>query len=161
MSGVLTGLGGAEQIVLWQRLPGAHWRRAGQATTNSAGGYLITLANGKVKTNRDWYVAGDGLNSPMLREGVAAVVTLAVSPTTHLIHGAVTPSHAGEHVLFQLLRHDRWVTLAQPLLGQRSHFRVGSLHPSVSRGTVRAVFLGDARNIRSVSPVLTADFARS
>jgi hypothetical protein len=155
---MIGGTGASQMIVLWQRVVGGKWRRAAHATTDGAGSYSIKLSGGQVMTNRSWYVAGGGVDSLTVDEGVAAVVTLAASRTAHsaTVFGHVTPSHRGERVLLQRLVAGVWMTIAKPLLTGGSQFAAKYPFAPRVRATLRAVLGGDRRNIRSVSRTLTA-----
>jgi hypothetical protein len=155
---MIRGSGAGQQIALWQRLPGGRWKRAGHASTDAAGDYSIKLAHGTVMTNRKWYVAGGGIDSSTLSEGVAAAITLAASRNAQsaTVYGHVTPSHRGERVLLQRLVNGAWVTIAKPQLDHRSGFAVHYAYAPHVKATLRAVLGADSRNIRSVSRTVTA-----
>jgi hypothetical protein len=71
------------------------------------------------------------------------------------LRGHVSPSHPGERILLQRYTPaKRWDTVATSVIGRLSRFTVR--HRFAHGGTVllRAVFGGDARNIRSTSAPL-------
>jgi hypothetical protein len=156
---LLRGAGANVSVTLWQRLAGKKkFSKMMTTTTDSTGSYSVALAAGKVKTSRHWYATANGLTSPTIDEPVAAVVTLRVWSGRHssTINGTVSPAHAGERVALQRLVYGGWVTIAHPRIGRKSAFRVHYAHKPEVRATLRAVFAGDSRNCRSMSPALTA-----
>jgi ribosomal protein RSM22 (predicted rRNA methylase) len=84
---------------------------------------------------------------------VRATVTL-----TRLLHVHVSPNHAGERVLIEQRTKHGWKVIARPRLTRltRSSSSQGSVPVAIVSGTVdlRAVFPGDGRNARSISPVV-------
>jgi hypothetical protein len=143
------------QVVLWRELAGqSSFAQMAQTTTDSAGHYTFTMSP---MTNQAWYVAANGMRSITRDQQVHALVGLTSSaPSTTvgepvLLHGRVTPSHAGEVVLIEQRRGGAWQVIARPLLGHRSTY--ASSRGFARTGTVqlRTVLRGDARNVRSVS----------
>jgi hypothetical protein len=93
-------------------------------------------------------VGGD--RSRTIGQQVRASVTL-----TRLLRVHVSPNHAGERVLIGRRTKRGSTVIGRPVL-TRSSVSGGSVPVVAGGGTVvlRAVFPGDGRNIRSISPVL-------
>jgi hypothetical protein len=148
-------------VVLWRELSGqSTFHQLTQTTTDSAGQYKFTLKRGTVNADQRWYVTADGLESPTLDQTVNALVGLVgvhsvVVGHAMLLRGHVTPSHAGQVVLVEQRRGNRWAVIARPRLGHASNY--GVMHRFTRSGTVslRTVLPGDARNDRSGSSTLT------
>jgi hypothetical protein len=150
------------QVFLWRELAGqsSFQQMAQAATTDSAGHYTFTMSP---MTNQAWYVTSNGMRSTTIDQQVHALVGLssgvhlsaAGQPILLLLHGRVTPSHAGEAVLIERRTAGAWHLIARPRLGNRSTY-VSSLHfPSSGTVQLRTVLRGDARNVRSISRTLT------
>jgi hypothetical protein len=138
--------GGTATAVLWQRLPSSKsFQRAAQTTTGSSGQFQF-VRNG-VKTNREWYVTVGTDRSATLGQRVRAVVTIAA--LGRKAHGHVTPNHRGERILFEQHTTAGWRVIARPRLNRNSDYSVRL--PGRGEVDFRAVFPGDARNIRSIS----------
>ena len=155
ISGRLTGAPVAAQpIVLYQRLAGEQaFGEVANTQTDSSGAYRLTVP---VQTNAEWYTAAGSIVSSTLTEPVRAAVALSLRPVAGArieLSGSVAPSHAGERVAVQQLRHGRWETIARPLLDGRSRFAVARRLVIRSVARFRAVLAADARNSRSVSAV--------
>jgi hypothetical protein len=145
-------------VELWQKVAGgAAFTNVGSATVGSDGSYSIA-APGTVDTNRQWYVVDGTLQSATISEQVSAGITLRSQRARHsaTVRGAVTPSHAGERVLFQRKFRGTWETIARPKLSHRSTFSVELAGAPRITVTLRAVLPADQKNIRSVSKSLSA-----
>ncbi|MGI8904604.1 MAG: alkaline phosphatase family protein, partial [Solirubrobacteraceae bacterium] len=151
-------------VLLWRRLPG--WRRFHpelRTSTDVAGRYVIVRGPGVVQTNREWYVtAGPGAaRTRTVHQRVSAAVTLSASTGTAApgdrvsLSATVTPSHAGGRVELQRLLVGGWGTIARPRLARASKLTSGQSFDHDANVRLRVVLPGGARNIRSVSPVVT------
>jgi phospholipase C len=151
------------RVVLWHKLPHQQrFSRISRTTTNAAGHYEFFRADGVVTTNRKWYVRAAGHRSRTIRERVRALVTLnASNPSPSAgdqvtFTGGVTPSHAGQHVLLELLGGGfGWRVIARPRLDASSNFTATYMFASAGTVMLRVVLPGDPRNVRSFSPLLT------
>jgi hypothetical protein len=150
------------QVVLWRKLARqSSFHQFAQTTTDSSGGYTFTMPRGAVMANQQWYVTSGSLQSATIAQHVHALVGLA--PTAHsstsrqptVLHGSVTPSHAGEVVLIEQRVGGAWQVIARPRLGRLSGYTVS--HRFGQPGTVklRTVFRGDIRNVWSTSRTVT------
>lgn len=136
-------------VQLWQKLPGgATFKQVAQTTTGTTGQYQFV--RGAVETSRQWYVTAGASRSVTIEQQVRATVTL-----TRLLRVHVSPNHAGERVLIERRTRQGWKVIARPRL-TRSSSSNGSVPVAIGRGTfvLRAVFPGDGRNVRSVSPLV-------
>jgi hypothetical protein len=163
ISGGLTGnpVAGAT-VVLWRELSGqSSFHQVTQTTTDSAGQYKITMKAGSVNADQQWYVTGDGLQSPTVSQTVNALVGLSPSSrsvaagTPLVLKGRVTPSHAGQVVLIEQSRGGSWVVIARPRLGRGSTYTTSHRFTKAGAVKLRAVLQADARNNRSNSPTVT------
>jgi hypothetical protein len=151
---------GAE-VFLRRELAGqSSFQQMAQTVTDSAGHYTFTMSP---MTNQAWYVTSNGIRSTTLDQQVHALVGLSTGvhlsaagqPILLLLHGRVTPSHAGEAVLIERRTAGAWHVIARPRLGNRSTY-ASSLHfPSTGTVQLRTVLRGDARNVRSISRSVT------
>jgi len=158
-TGTLTGgTVPAQPVTLWQRLAGqVSFSQVAQTQTDSSGAFTFVQA---VRTNADWYAKTGSVVSPTLAETVRASIALHTSRARVAfgakvtLSGSIAPSHAGERVKLEQRRGRRWVTIARPMLGAHSGFSVTRrmLVHSVER--FRVVLAADARNSRSISPVV-------
>lgn len=158
VSGSVAGGTAGASVDLWEERAGARaFSDVGSTTIQPDDSYSMT-APGTVSTNRQWYVTSGGVQSSTIAEQVSARITLLVHRRTHssTVHGAVTPSHAGERVLLQRKARGKWVTLTRPKLSKRSRFGVHYRGRPTIRATLRVVFPGDSTNARSVSRPVTA-----
>jgi hypothetical protein len=162
ISGVLESGASGTQITLWQELPGqTTFHDVASATTGSSGSYSITMARGAVKSNREWYVSGGGLDSSTITETVTARVVLAsasasTTPGAPLaLRGSVTPSHAGAVVLIEQSVGGHWRVIARPKLNRSSDFKVSHSFKHAGTMKLRAVLRASARNDTSDSSTLS------
>lgn len=156
ISGELKNGSAGDAVYLWQKLAGqSSFTQIAQTTTNAAGDYTFLRGAGLVSTNASWYTSAAGATSPTVLQSVSAavkVVTWTVVGTLVVVDGRVSPAHRGERIsLQQYTTAKGWHAVASSLTGARSRFTVR--HRWAHRGDVllRAVFAGDARNIRSTS----------
>jgi hypothetical protein len=159
---VLGGSAAGAQVVLWRELAGqSSFLRMGQTTADSGGGYTFTLIGRAVMTDQDWYVTSNGMRSATLRQHVHALVGLSSSARSTtvgrpiLLHGRVSPSHAGEVVLIEQRHGGSWHVLARRRLGRHSAWASSRRFANAGTVELRAVLRGDARNVRSVSRTVT------
>jgi len=165
--GQLNGPDSANQvIVLYHRIPPQdRFTIIGLTRTNSTGIYEFIRQEGVVLTSRSWFVRGPGdTHSRTVHEHVAALVGLAASTTGAvtgqrvLFTGRVSPSHPFERVLLQEqngLSGNGWMTVASTLTTGGSNFAFAHRFVRPGDHTLRAVFVGDARNDRGESDTLT------
>jgi hypothetical protein len=146
------------QVVLWRKL--AHqssFQQAGQTSTDSAGRYTFTLPRGTVMADQEWYVSSNGQQSATIEQHVEALVGLSSSARSTaagqavVLHGHVTPSHAGQVVLVEMSRAGTWHVIARARLGHGSSYAVS--HRFARSGTfqIRVVLRADSRNDLSTS----------
>jgi hypothetical protein len=139
------------------------YRLVGTTTTDSRGVYEFTRAEGVVVMNRSWFVRGPfGTHSRTIAERVDALVSLsAASTTADTLHpvvftGQIDPAHPFERVVLeQRTKGDDWHALKSTLTGGGSSFRIVYRFKVPGPRDLRAIFVGDRRNLRSFSDVLT------
>jgi hypothetical protein len=161
LTGTLSsGTAAAQTVGLWERLAGqAAFTDVANTQTSASGGFTFARA---VKTNAEWYVKAGSVTSPTVAELVRAAVALhasTVRPAAGAVlslSGTITPSHAGDRVALQQLARGRWATIARPIVNAASRFAVAQkVHARPGdHGRFRVVLAADARNARSVSPVV-------
>jgi hypothetical protein len=159
ISGQLTNGSTQATVYLWQKLGAqSSFTRIAQTTTNPAGDYTFVRGAGVVQTNASWYTSTTGATSATLVQGVSAKVKFVkwvVDGTLAELNGRVSPSHQSEHILLQrYTTTKRWETVATPGIGLMSTFTVRHRFAHSGSVLLRAVFAGDARNIRSTSAPL-------
>lgn len=150
-------------IRLFHRInPQAQFTLIGTTTTDSAGLYAFTRAEGVVLSNRSWFVRGPGLShSATVHERVAALVSLSASSSAGLtrhplvLSGHVTPDHAGSVVALQEEKgsSDDWTTLKRGVVGPGSNYNISYAWRVPGSRDVRVVFRGDVRNTTAASDV--------
>ncbi len=149
-------------IRLYERLDGTStgFMLVAMTSTRSFGEYQFPPAKNVVATNRDWFVRGPGLShSRTIHERVAALVSTPSAPatgdTSHTITftGHIYPAHPFERVLLQKQNgsRDDWSTIGRGFTGPGSDYMIVHRFRVSDTYTLRVVFPGDARNIRSVS----------
>jgi len=157
-------------IDLWHKVaPATHYTLIQATTTNSEGFYEFTRAEGKVLTNRDWYVTGpDKTHSRTIEEKVQAVVDLttpassssSVTGSPVVFTGSVYPTHAHQTVLIQeqnAVTGNGWRTVASGKTTLLSTFAITKRFAYPGDYTLRAEFGRDARNIASASDSVTLE----
>jgi hypothetical protein len=136
------------------------------ATTDGAGFYLITGADGVVETNRSWYVRALGARSATKRIRVAAAVTLSGPSEGQLLTGypnrvtftgTVSPADAGARVILQRQNAPTggdWRRIGSGFVTEAGTFTI--VHTFVVPGdaNVRVLVRSQRRNIPSASNVL-------
>jgi len=149
-------------VDLWRKLSGqSSFHQVTQTTTDAAGQYKITMKAGSVNADQQWYVTGDGLQSPTVSQTVNAIVGLSPSSRSVaagsplVLKGRVTPSHAGQVVLIEQSRGGSWAVIARPRLGHGSTYTMSHRFTKAGAVKLRAVLQADARNNRSNSPTVT------
>ncbi len=160
ISGTLSGGTAASQDVdLYEKLAGqAAFSDVASTQTDAAGAYSFVRA---VQTNAEWYAkAGTVQSAGTIAELVLAAVALhpsSVRPKAGaqiLLSGTIAPSHAGERVELQRLRHGQWMTIARPKLNAESRFVIAEKMRKHASARFRVVLAADARNALSVSSVV-------
>lgn len=161
--GRLTGANaGNRTVTLWHRIrPAQRFTPIQRVRTDANGFYLISRAEGVVKTNRDWFVRSLGAQSRTVRERVQAIVSLQASSTTAstgdrvTFTGTVTPGRAGERVVLQrqVGSGDDWRRIGGTFTRTdgAGHFSITERFRVPDTYTVRARFLGDARDAAAPS----------
>jgi hypothetical protein len=131
-----------QTVDLFQELPGAKtFTKVAQTKSGSLGDFKFVRKG--VETNRKWYVKVGNEQSLTLDQWVKAVVTLRGDSR---LRGHVLPNHAGERVWIEGQASGRWKVVARSRLTRASTYRAKGCE-----GTVRVVFPGDRRNVRSAS----------
>lgn len=157
-----------QTIVLYHHLAGSGlgYTEVSRTKTDSRGFYEFPRAEDVVLTNRSWYVREAGIHqihSRTVYERVAALVSLSSSSSTAVTRqpitfsGSVTPNHSGDRIELQELNNagTSWVDLKSGVIGPGSSFSIVYRWAVPGSHDVRALFLGDARNIRSASNPVT------
>ena len=150
------------QVVLWRELANqSSFQQVAQTATNSAGQYSFTLKRGSVMADQAWYVTSNGMRSSTVSQQVTALVALAASTRstvvgqTVVLHGHVTPAHAGEVVLLEVRHAGSWRVMARPRLGHGSTYSLSHRFAKPGAVVFRVVLPGDSLNARSTSPAVT------
>jgi hypothetical protein len=157
-----------QTIVLYHHLAGSGlgYTVVQRTRTDSRGFYEFARAEDVVLTNRSWFVREAGIHqihSRTMYERVAALVSLTSSTSTAVtgqpitFTGSVTPNHAGDRIELQELNTagTAWVNLKSGVVGRGSSFSIVYRWRVPGSHDVRALFPGDARNIRSASNAVT------
>jgi hypothetical protein len=166
---------GSQTIVLYHHISAsqAGYTRIGSTTTNAAGFYEFTRAEGVVLTNRSWFAREDGVHgvhSRTVHERVAALVSLTANESTGdtnhpiVFSGHVTPNHPFGRVLLQEqggLTGNDWVTLKSGALDAGSAFAIPYRWRRPGVREVRVVFRGDNRNIAGASDPVTVSIEQT
>jgi hypothetical protein len=165
--GALTGTTVADQpIKLWHKIAGAKKFTVVSTTTTSPDGvYTFTRAEGKVLTNRDWYVTGpDKTHSRTIEEKVQAVLNLVESGSNTVtgdkvvFTGTISPDHAHQIVRLQeqgSIYGATWHTIATTKSTSLSTFTITKRFSVPNNYTLRAEIGSDARNVASASDSVT------
>ncbi len=169
--GQLKGADSANQTIrLFHRInPKAQFSLIGTRTTDSAGRYEFTRADGIVDSNRSWFVRGPALShSRVVHEHVAAQVSISPDPASGGVvsastrqpitfSGHVTPDHAGQIVELQVSRDqgDEWQTIKTGRLGPGSDYSISEAWRTAGPREVRVVLPPDARNTRGISDAVS------
>ena len=150
------------QVVLWRELANqSSFQQVAQTATNSAGKYSFTLKRGSVMADQAWYVTSNGMRSSTVSQQVTALVALAASTRstvvgqTVVLHGHVTPAHAGQVVLVEVRHAGSWRVMARPRLSHGSTYSLSHRFAKPGAVVFRVVLPGDSLNARSTSPAVT------
>ena len=150
------------QVVLWRELVNhSSFQQVAQTATNSAGKYSFTLKRGSVMADQAWYVTSNGMRSSTVRQQVTALVALAASTRstvvgqTVVLHGHVTPAHAGQVVLVEVRHAGSWRVMARPRLSHGSTYSLSHRFAKPGAVVFRVVLPGDSLNARSTSIAVT------
>jgi hypothetical protein len=155
---------GNQRVVLWHRVnPSPVFRPVQSVRTDARGFYEFTRADGVVVSNRNWFVVADGTRSRTVHERVFAQLTLMASAastptnTPVLFTGMVAANHAGERVLLQRQvgpAGDDWRRIGVGVIGPGGAYSISHVFrraDELGAATIRTVFPGDARNLRTPS----------
>lgn len=149
-------------MALWRERAGqSTFQQLAQTTTDSSGAYTFTLKRGVVLADQAWYVTSGALRSATISQQVRALVGLVPSQRSMVagqqvvLRGHVSPAHAGEPVLIEQSHGGGWHVIALDRLSKGSNYTFSHRFTQTGRTKVRAVLQADARNVQSVSPVLT------
>ena len=153
-----------QRVVLWHRVnPAPVFTPIQRTTTDAAGNYEFARADGVVISNRNWFVVADGTRSRAVHERVFAQVSLSASTTSTdtktpvTFAGTVAPNHVGERILLQRQvgqTGDDWRRIGAGTIGPGGAYSITHLFrrpDEVGAATIRTVFPGDARNLRTPS----------
>ncbi|MBV9803534.1 MAG: hypothetical protein JO130_10105 [Solirubrobacterales bacterium] len=161
ISGALATPAAGTTVVLWRNLAGqTSFHQYSQTTTDSSGKYTFTLRRGVVLADQQYYVTANGSRSATATQEVDALVGLAASARSTVVghaivlHGHVTPSHAGEVVLIEVRRGSTWHVIARAKLTHGSNFATSHSFAQSGTDQLRVVLRADSRNLQSVSPTL-------
>jgi plastocyanin len=160
-------------VVLWHRLPNQrYFTRVQKVRTDAAGFWKIDRAENVVITNRSWFVTVARLRSRTIHERVQARVTLS-GPSGVLLTGPahkvtftghVDPNHRGERVYLQRQdsgNGDRWTTIDHTRLDHLSDYKIRHTFRNPGSASLRVLFKGDRRNIRSVSSSISVEIQQA
>jgi hypothetical protein len=150
------------QVALWRELARqSSFSQVSTTTADASGKYTFTLKRGTVMADQEWYVISNGAQSATVAQLVGAVVAVSSSARSTVVghaivlHGHVTPSHAGQRVLVEISRGNTWQVIARPRLGHGSGYSVTHRFAKSGAIKLRVVLQGDSRNDRSTSSTLT------
>ena len=136
------------------------------ATTDAAGFYVVSPADGVVETNRSWYVRALSARSATKRIRVAAAVTLSGPSEGQLLTGypnrvtftgTVSPADAGAHVVLQrqnATTGDDWRHIGGGFVTNSGAFTIAHTFVVPGDANVRVLVRSQRRNIPSSSNVL-------
>ena len=155
---------GNQRVVLWHRVnPNPVFTPVQSVRTDASGFYEFTRADGVVISNRNWFAVADGTRSRTVHERVFAQLTLTASSATTptntpvLFTGTVAPNHVGERVLLQRQvgqSGDDWRRIGVGVIGPGGTYSISHTFrrpDEIGAATIRTVFPGDARNLRTPS----------
>jgi hypothetical protein len=165
--GQLNGAASAGQtIYLYHRIdPAPSYSLIGKTTTSAAGFYEFTRVEGRVLSNRSWFVRGpSGSHSRTVHERVAALLSLATAKTSAttgqpvVFTGSIAPAHPLQRVLLQEQSSSSgsaWKTIAAAFTDGGSNFSVPHRWARPGTYTLRVLLNGSARNITAESDSVT------
>lgn len=142
-------------------------------TTDTAGFYAISPADGVIETNRSFYVRSRGARSATRRVWVAAQVTLSGPPEGQLFTGfpnrvtftgTVSPADAGAHVILQRQNSttgNDWHHIDSGMVDATGNFTI--VHTFIVPGdaNIRVLVRSQRRNIPSASNVLAYSISQA
>ncbi len=119
-------------------------RRSRRTRTDAGGAYEFTRADGRVDTNRSWFVAARGAHSRVVNERVAALVSVNVTGPggvsepdgsvlqtgpgfTYTFAGNVDPGRPGARVLLQRQggnNGNNWATIGRGTLDANGNYSI-------------------------------------
>ena len=153
--------------------------------TDATGAYEFSRADGRVDTNRAWFVATAGVRSRVAFERVQALVTLNVTGPggvsepngsvlqtgrgfTYTFAGTVTPGRAGASVAAPApgrARGNNWATIGRGMLDAAGNYSIPHIFviPSSQNGdaTIRVLLRNDVINIDSPSDTLSYEIEQT
>jgi hypothetical protein len=152
-------------------LPGFSYVQS--VTTDAAGFYAISRADGAVETNRSWYVRTQGARSATRRVKVAAQVTLSGPSEGQLLTGfpnrvtftgTVSPADVGARVILQRqnsLTGNDWHRIDSSIVEPSGAFTI--VHTFVVPGdaNIRVLVRSQGRNVPSESNVLAYSISQA
>ncbi|HWH12414.1 MAG TPA: hypothetical protein VG165_14895 [Solirubrobacteraceae bacterium] len=156
-------------VTLWHRVdPAARFTVVQRTTTDAAGFYAISRADGVVTSNRNWYVRSLNAQSRTVHENVYALVTLNGPPTGSTLEtgpahavtftGTASPFQSGDTVLLQRQNSastgDSWNTIGHARIGSGGGFSITHTFVDPGAASIRVLVRRDARNLASPSSVL-------
>ena len=174
-------------VVLYHHLAGLRGRFSPVQTTqtDAGGAYEFTRADGRVDTNRSWFVAAYGSRSRIVSERVAALISVNVTGPggvpepdgsvlqtgpgfTYTFAGNVDPGRPGALVLLQRQggnNGNNWATIGRGHLDASGNYSIPHVFvfPSSGDGSanVRIYMPNDVRNIRSASDPLSYEIEQT
>lgn len=152
---------GGQTVRLYHHVDGSGFgfTPIGRTKTDPSGYYEFLRPTGIVYTNRDWFVRGPaGAHSRTVRERVQALLSVNSSSsstdTAHpvVLSGHLTPNHAYEPVFLQKQNASGgWSTVASGFTDAGSDYTIVHRFRVPAAYSLRVLFRGDARNVRSFS----------
>jgi hypothetical protein len=168
--GRLLGPNDADRTVtLYHRVdPAARFTAVQQTTTDAAGFYAISRADGVVESDRNWYVRSLNAQSRTIHENVYALVTLNGPPTGSTLEtgpahavtftGTANPYRAGDAVVLQrqdsASTGDSWTTIGRAKISAGGGFSITHTFVDPGPASIRVLVARTDRNLASPSSVL-------
>ena len=164
----LGGDNGGQTIRLYHHVvnSGRAYTFVTSTTTDSMGYYEFNRPEGRIYTNRSWFVRGPaGAHSRTVHEQVTPLVSInaatASTDTNHpmVFTGHLTPHQAFEQVFLQQQNEPSgdWTTLRSTFLNGSSDYAFAYRWRRPGVHDVRVVFRGDARNLGGASSPVTVN----
>jgi hypothetical protein len=162
-------------VKLFHHLPGSFGYGYVQSTTTDAAGfYEFTRADGVVDSNRSWVVLARGVHSAAKRIRVAAQVTLSGPPEgTQLLTGrpnavtftgTVNPADAGARVILQrqnAATGSEWRRIDRGFVQGNGTFSIEHTFIVPGDANIRVLVRSQGRNIPSASNVLEYEISQA
>jgi hypothetical protein len=174
-------------VVLFHHLAGVRngFSPVQTTRTDAAGAYEFSRADGRVDTNRAWYVAAAGVRSRVVVERVQALLTLNVTGpggvsepngsvlqtgrgNVYTFAGTATPGRAGATVLLQRQGSgagNHWATIGRGQLDASGSYSIPHVFviPSSQNGdaTIRVLLRDDVINVDSPSDTLSYEIEQT